>query len=1061
MPQVVLGLDLGPNSIGWALIRDDAEDPANCGLIDAGVRVFPEGVDAFDTSKEKSRNESRRVARGMRRQVQRRNRRRRQLTAALIEAGLWPADVKSQEEFSKLDPYPLRKEAVERPLEPFEIGRVLLHLNQRRGFLSNRKKDRGDKEVQGMLAEINDNERKRVEGNHPTIGAFLASKAAAINHCERAPDDHVRNRHLAREQIEAEFEAIWKFQSPHQPDLLTEALRAGQFGTSIKSRKSIPRDDPRRAGLTDLAAFGIHGLMFFQRRTFWPKSVVGLCEFEPKQKRCPKADRRAERFRVLQEVNNLRYSDTATTEESRLSERQRKQLISFLATKEKPTFNEIRNKLGFLESVKFNLERGERSSLKGFAIDVKMARAIGKHWHDRPEEEKDTIVRLLIDTERDEDVVESQLVEKYGMTTDEAAAAVGVDLPPKYMNLSLKAIDKLVPPLERGLVYQSISDPEESAIHAAGYYRRDELRRRLFDTLPDFTRMNPADAKLGDIPNPVVKRALVELHKVVNAIVRTYGKPDAIHIEMTRSVQVGAERRREMSKRMRDREAERETAADAVAAIGVAVRRDSIQRFLMWEEQSHECVYCGEPISQQQLFGGEVDVDHILPYSRCLDDSQMNKVVCHRMCNHDKGQRSPYEWLAATAPEHYARVCQQAGSLLKKGRFPYPKYRRFLQKELELDKFIARQLTDTGYITRATVEYVRLLFDKDHAVLGLKGQLTAELRWHWGLDTILEELPDSPAWHEKNDLRPGEKNRADHRHHAIDAIVVALTNRSRLHKLSDIVRRGGARKHGEILAEPWKEFRESIVEHVKAINVSHRVERKVRGALHEDTLYGPTPSPNEWVSRKPVIDLSAAEVDRIRDPGIKKIVVDRLREHGLQFGRGKKPDAKKMKAALANLAMPSGVPIKKVRLVKLEQTIQPLRDNGEYQAQVKPGSTHHLCIFEFTDKKRTKREAIYISMLEAAKRLKRGEALIQRTHPRRPDARFVMSLASREMVMATVKGRQAHLVFRTAPSTRQELRCMEHTDARRSYNEITVSASNLEIQKVTVDPLGRIRWAND
>src|SRR5690606_20858103 len=117
--------------------------------------------------------------------------------------------------------------------------------------------------------------------------------------------------------------------------------------------------------------------------------------------------------------------------------------------------------------------------------------------------------------------------------------------------------------------------------------------------------------------------------------------------------------------------------------------------------------------------------------------------------NDDKGDRTPYEWLAAKDPKKYEQVCQRAKKL------SYSKYRKFLQKELELDDFIARQLTDTAYITKATSEYLKCLFEKDHQVLGLKGQLTSELRWHWGLEAIIEELPDSPAWHESNKLRPG------------------------------------------------------------------------------------------------------------------------------------------------------------------------------------------------------------------------------------------------------------------------------------------------------------------
>ena len=76
MGKLVLGLDLGPNSIGWALVNDEPKSPSESKLINLGVRVFPEGVDNFDTSKELSRSEDRRIARGMRRQIRRRANRR-------------------------------------------------------------------------------------------------------------------------------------------------------------------------------------------------------------------------------------------------------------------------------------------------------------------------------------------------------------------------------------------------------------------------------------------------------------------------------------------------------------------------------------------------------------------------------------------------------------------------------------------------------------------------------------------------------------------------------------------------------------------------------------------------------------------------------------------------------------------------------------------------------------------------------------------------------------------------------------------------------------------------
>ncbi|MEM6329507.1 MAG: type II CRISPR RNA-guided endonuclease Cas9 [Planctomycetota bacterium] len=1121
MPETTLGLDLGPASIGWALICD-GEDGEGREVLDAGVRVFPEGVDAFDTSKEKSRNEDRRLARAMRRQVRRRVVRRQKLIDALIAAGLWPAGSATQAALYQANPWDLRAKGRSERLEPHEIGRVLLHLNQRRGFWSNRKGERGSDDDTGKVkGSINAVQSEIDAADAGTVGGLMHTKLRRRKQDHAQPqrgegdDRRVRGRHLSRQQIYTELDTLWRRQAEFHPELLTDRLRWGAAGPmddpkqAIKARKPVPKHDASRKGLTDVEAFGLHGLIFFQRPIYWPKSVVGLCELEPKLHRCPRADRHAERFRLLQEVNNLRYADPDNHEELALDADQRTLLLDYLATREKANFDQIRKKLGFLDSVKFNLERGKRAGLKGMTLDWLIAKHVGKGWHERPEAEKDAIVDLLRD-EEDDDLVVETLIAEHGFSAEEATAALQIDLPTGYMNLSRVAIDKLLPHLERGLVYQHKSDPEQSALHAAGYLRRDELRRRLFDTLPDLRRVNPADCKLGDLPNPVVKRALTEVRKVVNAILRKHGKPDAVHVEMARDLVMGKEKRSEFNTRMRKNEAAREEAADAIRNVGERPSRDAILKYRLWLQQGKECVYSGRPISQAQLFGGVTDIDHILPRSRCLDDSQANKVVCFEEYNKEKGQRTPHEWLADSEPERYDAVCQRAASLLRKGLMPYPKYRRFMQKELKVDGFIARQLNDTGYICRATVEYLQLLFDKPSQVLGLKGQLTAELRWQWGLDTILSDLPDSPAWQEQSKLRPGEKNRADHRHHTIDAVVVALTNRSRLQQLSELLKaKGSGREHGEVLPEPWDGFRSSVAERIAKINVSHRVERKVSGPLHEETLYGPTEHPEEWVVRKPVESLSPAEVERIRDAGIRKIVEAALAKAGVAFGRGNKPNAKKMKEVLSHLRMPSkqtgepGVPIKRVRIVKAEKTIAPLRerqgvpaDRVPNQAYVKPGSTHHLCIFEFEQKGKAKREAVFVTMLEATQRLKQrglrfaelytGPAkprthkqraaraaaqqqaeqehpLVRRTHPTRPDARFVMSLSSGELVLAEVKGEEKLLQFKTSSSTQGTLRFVDHTDARRSSKQTSYffKANTLKARKVTVDPLGRIRWAND
>ena len=1071
----VLGLDLGPNSIGWAIA-----DESQGSIIDAGVRVFPEGLENFDTGKEKSLNEQRRTKRGARRQTARRSRRKAHLRAALIEAGLFPADTGEQDRLLALDPYELRARTLDAAVSPHEFGRALLHLNQHRGFKSNMKKDRDDKEVKGMLAEISDLAANMARTGARTLGEYLFRKVQSLDHTHRCKGDHIRIRHTHRKMFEDEFDAISNAQKVHHPDLLTDALCYGRLGRQTYPRKPVPKHDDCRKGLTDLEAFGIHGIIFFQRPMYWPKSAIGPCELEPKQKRCPRAHWLAQRFALLQNVNNLRYLDPDTSSECALDGPYRELLLEYLSTRQKATFNAIRKKLGFDDAVRFNLERGKNPSMKGHVTDWTLAKAAGKQWHRRDESEKTTIVELLLNVEANEETVLDTLTGDHGLSVEQAEALVKVDLPSGHLNLSLVAIRKLLPHMERGLAYMA-EDESNSAMHAAGYLRPDQLQRRIFDKLPDPQRTR--DCPIGNIGNPVVKRTLVELRKVVNSIIREYGKPDAIHVEMARSIQMGGEARQKYNQRNRQSQALRDDAADKIRELNIKVTREAITRYLLWQSQGAECIYCGQKIGLTQLFGGEADIDHILPRSLWPDNSQTNKVVCHRKCNADKGQRTPYEWLEE---DDYQRVCTQARSLLRKGMISYRKYQRLAQKHVDQSTFTARQLVDTGYIARLGVEYVHCLCEKKHAVLGLKGQYTAELRHQWGLGTILGELPDSPAWQEQNTLRPGEKNRADHRHHAVDAIVLALTNRSRIYQLGKVATTGRVDPQtGEWLGldEPWDDFRSTVRRTVEQIKVSHRVRRKVTGQLHEDTFYSPVTDhgggiiEGTYAIRKPLDELSANEISLIRDPGIRRIVEARLKEAGIETGRGKKfgrTELKQFKTAVGNLCMPSGVPIKKVRVFKSDLTIRPIRRGQPGQVYVKPGSTHHLCIFQWKEDGKTKRGATFVTLIEAAGRLKRKQPVIHKTPPKDDpiipaDAEFIMSLSKGEMVLADWDGKEKLLVFKTAASTTWQLQFVEHTDARRSTEQAKYSSkpgkftdrNGRNARKVTVTPLGQLRWAGD
>lgn len=912
-----LGLDLGPNSIGWALVEDNADGTGQ--LIDCGVRVFPEGVDAFDTGKEASRNEQRRTARMMRRQIRRRARRKKIVTAALVEAGLLPCDEAERGKVLALDPYPLRARAVAEQLAPFKIGRIIYHLNQRRGFLSLKKisKAKIEKELKALeKKKVKSAESGSADGNAEikkeddskmlaaiellaqrigdrTLGQTLHEQQTAST--ARTTDGspipvRIRNQHTRRSMIEDEFLRVWDHQKQYHADLLTDAACFGALGKqdAQRTRKGTPRDSATSA----LQQFGLHGLIFHQRPIYWPREMIGMCELEKGHRRCPRADRRAQRFRMLQEINNLKWSPPGKFDEKTLDPDQRTKVLEKLYTTDRLTFDQLRKLLELPDGAKFNLERGERSSIKGCETDYRLAKE-WKDWH-KLDAGKDGIVRVLIDAELDSAGAREKLLSQWKLPEETADALLSVDLPDGYVGYSLKAIEKLMPHLERGLILMGRSDAEESAIHAAGYLRPDEIRKRLFqrplNELPSLRTIR--SGPLADLPNPVVKATMHELRRVVNAIVRAHGRPDAVHVEMARSLKMSSEKRRKYNKKIHERGEEHERIRALLRENKIAPTKDAVLKFRLWKEQQEKCIYTGRPISFGQLYNGETDIDHILPYSITLDDSQMNKLVCFRDANRDKGQRSPYDWLAGADPQRLKQI-EQWGECL-----PFNKRRKLVQQEIKTEDFIARQLVDTGFIARLAVTYLEMLVQKRHDVQGRKGTYTADLRHHWGLGNMLESLPNSPAWQEKSTLSPGEKNRADHRHHALDAVVIALTNRKTLaamHQGKETVNHIN-RETGEVveyqrftkeIPPPWgmepEAFRQMVLVKLRNVIVSHRVRRGVRGGLHEDTHYGPVrdriglPKPGVFVVRKPIESLTLNEVGNIRDNAIRELVVKRLK----------------------------------------------------------------------------------------------------------------------------------------------------------------------------------------
>ncbi|MGJ8660556.1 MAG: type II CRISPR RNA-guided endonuclease Cas9 [Bacteroidota bacterium] len=1088
----VLGLDMGVASLGWAVIAESEQK------IDSGVRIFPAGLDAFGTSKESNANEGRRTARGSRRRIRRKAERKKLLRENLEAIGWIPSSKHEREDpevhqWEGLDPYFLRAKALKEKVTLHELGRIILHLNQRRGFLSLRKsEDAGaDNKTKGMLAEMTQLAEDINASGHKTLGNYLYQlrEEDLMKHVHLGKKQarlRIRNRHLQRQLNHDEFDLIWTQQAKFHPDVLTDELR---YGTTGKRDKPITVITPtsRNKDETLLKQFGLENLLFFQRKVYWPASSIGLCELEQpilfkhfksenllhskfkKQRevsekeirRAPVSDRRFNEFRMLCEVNNMKV--TVMTEpcptERVLSKEERAIALDYAQTTAAPTLKVLKNKLAKylkLESgaqLLLNLEAGGRTKFSGMQVDGLMRgnKGMGKEWDVLPEETKTRLVEILSAPENTDEDISVELAKYYSLTSEQKGKLLKVPFTNQRGNLCIKALEKLLPYLREGMIYMSSEKKGDSAMHAAGYLRRDEQSNDSYDILPRFD--DPVLPYGQMINNPVVKRALTELRKVVNGVIRKYGKPRFIHIEMARDLKMSSKQREDYNKRSKGLEKERDSAKKELEGIGIIANRDAVERYLLWEQQGKRSAYNpSRSISLNKLFSGDIEVDHILPYGRSADNTFNNKCICFREENAEKSDRTPFEWLGHDS-ERYDEIVQFAYRELQGGG----KYKKFTLKEIP-EGFTERDLRDTAWMAKAAMQYLACLYPSKeaHRVMGTKGGHTATLRDIWQINSLLRtdgiEL----------------KSRDDHRHHALDAVIIALTTPARIKEIVKSKRfeqsfrdAKEAGKHFYRLKAkvspldlPWESFRQDLSNSLNAIWVSHRPRKKVSGPLHKETYYGKT-SEGKLVVRKFVETLTNEDLSNVRDPQISRIIQQHLE------------DKKTLKDPIF---MPSGTPIKKVRVL-INRVHLTLRKNTPHKIHVQSEKTHHITIFSIGNNKCLVQAT---NMLEAARRLKsKDEKVYNSASPANyPEAEFMFHLSQNETIMVTDnKGTQKLFLYNTMNSNKGQMKFVSHLDARPSSGDnktklfTAYGGSFLKNfpnpEKVLILPTGEVRRKRD
>ncbi len=863
--RYTLGLDIGITSVGWAVLENNIDgEPIKIERL--GVRIFDK---AEHPKKGASLAEPRREARGQRRTIRRRRHRKDRIKQLIQQNGIMTrVEMAEMFEHSQFETsvYELRVQALERVLTKQEFVRVLIHLAQRRGYKSNSKSEEAkDKENGKVKSAISENKKRMEENSYRTIGEMLLKDdrfwecnpdGTKIFVPHNHPDDYRTT--VERSMVEDEIRLIFPRQRalgvPYATSEFEEAylkIWGSQRNFDDGPGYKIPPKDDGTEG-----KYSRYGGNMIEK-------MLGHCTFEKDEPRAAKGSYSAEYFRLLQDVNHLRLVKN-NGESSALTTEQKQIYIDLVMNSATASYAQLRKKLELSNDVSFNMLRYgsdeigkvERKKLGHMQFYHEMRKALNTVQKDAIStvswEQRDEIARILLCYKSD-DKRKAQL-EKLDIPHEFIPALLTLSTS-KTAHLSAKALRKLIPYLEKGMTYA------EACKEVYGEQKNSVTKKNklsLFDIEP--------------INNPVVRRAVSQTIRVINAVVREYGAPEVVRVELAREMGKPHDVRKKITKKQETNAKRNEELRQQIKEIkGAEPTGQDIVKFKLFQDQNGVCLYSGQNLDITRLFeAGYVDVDHIIPYSISFDDSYTNKVLVRSSENRQKGNRIPADYLKS-APARWQRF----ETLVNTQVHNWKKKRNLLTQSLSEEQrngFKQRNLVDTQYIARVIYNLINdhLQFaetgkyDKKRRTQAVNGAITAHVRKRLGIQKIRED----------GDL-----------HHAADAAVVACVSPGMIQKITQYTkRRECIRKTpegyldtetGELMTReaydakysprfpvPWERFRQELEarlsdnpaeeiarlhlatydseEEIKPVFVSRKQTHKINGAAHEATLHRKT-----------------------------------------------------------------------------------------------------------------------------------------------------------------------------------------------------------------------------
>ena len=1070
--NVRFSFDIGTNSIGWAVFQLNNKQEA-VKILNAGARIFSDGRDPQSGDPLAVR---RRTVRSASRMRDRYLRRRKRTLDKLIGYGLLPEDKAERDKIlletndkpsgstdKKTDPYSLRARALEEKLPLAYVARALFHIGQRRGFKSNRKADRKSNEKGKIAVGIEELSGLMHQSHAPTLGAYLAKRrdeghVVRLRANSEALTDKAYAFYPERAMLEDEFRKIWQAQAEYYPDVLTKEREEELFH-----------------------------VMFFQRPL--KEQKVGFCTLVEGELRLEKADPLFQQFRLYKEINELAII-LPDLSQRKLTMEERDTLITLMRPAKTKTFAALRKALKIPAGGRFNKETENRKQLTGDEVYSVFSKPelFGGDWGKFSTVQQREIV-FELNNEENPDKLEEWLKGKFPKLSDEQRAEIiNANLPDGYGRFGITATSRILEQMKKDVI------SEAEAAHRCGFDHSLANRNwKGLDELPRYQEVlerhivpgtgdknDIYDIYKGRLTNPTVHIGLNQVRRLTNRLIKAYGKPWQIVVELARDLPLSQEQKRKVNKTIKNNTDAAIRRSEQLGEIGK--RDNGYNRLLLklWEElgddpNDRKSIYSGIPITEQMLFSGEVEIDHILPFSSTLDDSYANKILCLREENRLKINFAPAD--VRKWRDHYNKILERAKILPKnkQWRFALDAMKKFEDKS----EFIARQLTDTQYLAKLAREYFDSLypgeevnaddeFKKVQHVWAIPGKLTELLRRNWGLNSLLAAEGDKSA--------NSPKNRKDHRHHAIDAMVIGVTTRSLLKRIATAAGRFEGEDFENFVKKavseilPWENFRNDAKDVVDKIIISHKQDHgtisragyaqgkgKTAGQLHNETAYGLTHKKDHKgnklvVTRENFLSLESEDIPKIRDENLQAELYSATQ--GL--------DKKEFQEALLRFARDHKLykGIRHVRVLLPRNIIEIKDKNGKAYKGYMGNSNYRYDVWETLD---GKWNSEVVSMFDAHQPKWSSEF-----HKNNPTARKVLSLQQNDMV-AYNDPEKGHVIARIvkfgqngqiffAPHNEADVsaRDSNKNDPFKLTVKTATGLKKMQFRQIRVDEMGRV-----